>query len=145
MNSVVPISKNMWHNRHPAFAGRTTYTTQYTRPCFHHYIQSSHIVSNHALHPQSNQTVGQWSKDDLISFPLFLTGVLHSRCVRGPSVCVCEPPEQCHTPLHLRHTGPVLLSVTGECSVLQSWGLRQQHTDQVMHAHISCHRSRLAG
>lgn len=67
----------------------------------------------------------------LSSFPSMLTGVLHSGCVRGPSVCVCEPPQQCYTPVHIRHTGSVLLSVIGKCSVLQSRGLRQQHSDQV--------------
>lgn len=92
---------------------------------------STVISSLLTLCPVLYQTV-QCTKEDTPPFP---TGVLHSRCVRGPSFCVREPPEQRHTPLHLRHTGPVLLSVAGECPVLQSRGLRQQHADQVLREH----------
>lgn len=62
---------------------------------------------------------------------IFLAGVLHCGRVGGPSVRVREPPEQRHAPVHLRHAGPVLLSVPGERSLLQSRGLRQQNTHQV--------------
>lgn len=47
-----------------------------------------------------------------------------------------KPREQCHAPLHLWHTRSVIFCITGERAILQSWGLWQQHSHQVINSWI---------